>query len=1025
MSLEKALRKTLAILLAAGLLLAQTPSQKIAYALGQAASVPAAAPIAQIPLQTPALAASSQHAWQLYPSRLFFTDFPGLEGFKSLPQPALMALARSLDRSGLEPAGISALAPEKQIRTVRTAIKSLYSSLQKEELEQKAESSPSERLKSMALRRTALRDLSLSAVVLDVQEREGFLKDLSVSENRVERQFREESSQLIQGKIAQILPKGGASWRGRTADIELEDGSVLSFKRHPDLAALLNESGKMEEVLSFGIDAPIPLSRANGQFGLKYPGEQKKSLLATEDGYKKNESERYLPYLMPKSLVDGYRGYLNDKLPKGLSMKQKAAKLEDAALKAVEHMLLLLKNNRVHASLMPLSHHGAHWEWDFWRWNPPFLGKLRYGPSFINHWKQAFDYPNLRRSGLADWEHIEPLKYFYQTHEHNDHAHGTVHHDAYSLALGQNLAELSFILLHSGAVNGISNDDTARIIVKAVQAYLAGLLPEGTAANFSEQEALSAARASSRSFAWARRFWKPATLLAGAILLAGLGWSAAQMQITAVSFMMLYGAAAFLIMLCLLDGVQMIPGNMPGSVVHPLLMSVIKPAVELLRDNAQTIGLPALAHPSGSPWDFRQALVFTFGLPAALIIPTASAALFGFFGLQAAAALGFMAPPMTLAYIAGSAFTLAALRVIRFLFALTQHAPPRSAELSAQAPTTGPPSRRRAILPVRFFFGIFSVLRSIGYSFHLPKPTPADLAAPKPENSYLLDIEKSGSSSILLEETAQVSSQELSSPEFQRLLLSMERTMTKAGGIGIAAPQVGVGKRVLLLEARNRVLALINPRMTVLDARTRSYPEGCLSVPDELSFVERYRKIRIDYLDREGNPHSEIFSGFSAVAAQHELDHLDGVLFPMRTLGYSAKFNLGEVPYLRRETRLELSRLLAGLDASGREMLKQRSEKMRQDFEDVKQPGSPAFELRRAPGISGDDAVFLEALAYHRIRLSEASIVEQAELLGNWIKSPNHALFAYEDLSKNASPEASALLALLGERVPAMAPFRP
>jgi hypothetical protein len=639
----------------------------------------------------PAAVSASAHAWQLRPVQSLFTVLPDLEG-TSLPQPALLALERCLDRGGVEPAQISSLPPQRRLQEVRSSLKALSASLQEESPARERDASPSERLKSLALRRAALRDLRLSAAVLEARDRKAFLEALSVSETRVERKFREESARLVEGKIAQILPGGAASWRGRTADVELEDGSVLSFKRHKDLASLLNESGKMQEVLSFGIDAPIPLSRANWQFALKYPGKKEKSSSDAGDP----AEERYLPYLMPKRLVDGYRGYLNDKLPKGLSAEQKVEKIESAALAAVEHMLVLLRNGRAHASLMPLSHHGTHWEWDFWRWNPPFLGEMRYGPSFINGWKEAFAYPNIRLSGLADWEHIEPLKHFYQTHEHDDHGDGTVHHDAYSLALGQNLAELSFILLHSGAVNGLSDDAVARVIVKAVRAYLTGLLPESSAARFSEREALAAARASSRSFRRAYRYWEAGTMFARMLFWGGLGGNAVLLALASPDVI------PFLIQgLCLLhflgkmDAAERISGNLPGSVVHPLLMSVVKPAVELLRRDAASVGLPALDHPSGSPWDFRQAMIFAFALPAALLIPTAIAGLFGLFGLQLAAAAGVLAHPLALAGLTGATLAFAAARVLSFLLSL-RHASPSSPEFSAQAPATGPPLRNPA-----------------------------------------------------------------------------------------------------------------------------------------------------------------------------------------------------------------------------------------------------------------------------------------------------------------------------------------
>ena len=115
----------------------------------------------------------------------------------------------------------------------------------------------------------------------------------------------------------------------------------------------------------------------------------------------------------------------------------------------------------------------------------------------------------------------------------------------------------------------------------------------------------------------------------------------------------------------------------------------------------------------------------------------------------------------------------------------------------------------------------------------------------------------------------------------RRLAHDMLETMYAERGIGLAATQVGITKRLLVMdvsEDRNEPLVLINPR--ILD-RSGSIEtnEGCLSVPGFYEPVRRAARIQIEYLDREGESVRADWEGLRAVCAQHELDHLDGKLF--------------------------------------------------------------------------------------------------------------------------------------------------
>jgi len=116
----------------------------------------------------------------------------------------------------------------------------------------------------------------------------------------------------------------------------------------------------------------------------------------------------------------------------------------------------------------------------------------------------------------------------------------------------------------------------------------------------------------------------------------------------------------------------------------------------------------------------------------------------------------------------------------------------------------------------------------------------------------------------------------------RRLVDDMLETMYEASGVGLAATQVNVHKRLLVLdvsETHDQPRVFINPVITPLDDVLERYEEGCLSVPGFHEFVERPARIRVSALDREGQSFEEEAAGLLAVCLQHEIDHLDGKLF--------------------------------------------------------------------------------------------------------------------------------------------------
>ena len=117
------------------------------------------------------------------------------------------------------------------------------------------------------------------------------------------------------------------------------------------------------------------------------------------------------------------------------------------------------------------------------------------------------------------------------------------------------------------------------------------------------------------------------------------------------------------------------------------------------------------------------------------------------------------------------------------------------------------------------------------------------------------------------------------------LAADMLATMYDAPGIGLAAPQIGVMQRVLVMdcvkdpETNPRPMVLINPQVIAESEDRNVYEEGCLSIHEQYADVERPSEVTVRWLGLDGEPHEEHFTGLWATCVQHEIDHLDGVLF--------------------------------------------------------------------------------------------------------------------------------------------------
>jgi peptide deformylase len=143
---------------------------------------------------------------------------------------------------------------------------------------------------------------------------------------------------------------------------------------------------------------------------------------------------------------------------------------------------------------------------------------------------------------------------------------------------------------------------------------------------------------------------------------------------------------------------------------------------------------------------------------------------------------------------------------------------------------------------------------------------------------------------VLRERARELTVEELRSDEVQQLIDDMIETKRAAHGAGIAANQVGRALRVAVVEVEPgnprypykppvELTVIVNPEIEPVDDELFAVNEGCLSIPHLRGDVDRHVNIRVRYLDRDGKPHEEVRRGLTAGTFQHEVDHLDGVLF--------------------------------------------------------------------------------------------------------------------------------------------------
>ena len=147
--------------------------------------------------------------------------------------------------------------------------------------------------------------------------------------------------------------------------------------------------------------------------------------------------------------------------------------------------------------------------------------------------------------------------------------------------------------------------------------------------------------------------------------------------------------------------------------------------------------------------------------------------------------------------------------------------------------------------------------------------------------------------------------------EVKTLLNDMLETMYEAPGIGLAAVQIGIPKRIVVIdiskdENKKDPIYFVNPELTWQSKEKSTYEEGCLSIPDQFAKVDRPEKCTVKFLDYNGNPKEIKAEGLLATCIQHEIDHLNGVLF----IDYLSKLKKDIIIKKLSKNKKELERIV-------------------------------------------------------------------------------------------------------------------
>lgn len=241
---------------------------------------------------------------------------------------------------------------------------------------------------------------------------------------------------------------------------------------------------------------------------------------------------------------------------------------------------------------------------------------------------------------------------------------------------------------------------------------------------------------------------------------------------------------------------------------------------------------------------------------------------------------------------------------------------------------------------------------------------------------------------VLRDKAAEVSRQEIDSQNIKNLIFNLRSEMKRAGGVAIAAPQVGSLQRLIVVQDRNvfgieKEVVLINPRLRFLTDQTEWGIEGCLSIPGVCGYVKRYTSVKVEYLDEQGQHQVREVKGFMARVLQHEVDHLDGILYTDKTL----------LKELKSKKSIERSRKLLEKPIQKITKLIDRS------VQEAYDPYSLSHDVLKLHPDTMSFKSDVETLL--QIFIDLPSREDRTRALSEWTRTEEHALWLYDLLSRS------------------------
>ena len=162
----------------------------------------------------------------------------------------------------------------------------------------------------------------------------------------------------------------------------------------------------------------------------------------------------------------------------------------------------------------------------------------------------------------------------------------------------------------------------------------------------------------------------------------------------------------------------------------------------------------------------------------------------------------------------------------------------------------------------------------------------------------------------ILSQKARVVAETEFGPELVQLLEDMAETMYDAPGVGLAAPQIGDSRRILVADPNNNddddtptLYKMVNPKIISKSPTFISYEESCLSVPEFYVNVKRFEELTVEWQDGMGNTHREVFSGFPSIVLQHEMDHLEGITLLEKSSKFKRSRYMSKIKKQRKKAR--------------------------------------------------------------------------------------------------------------------------